>query len=194
MVLTIGHSNHSLDTFLKLLRQNGVSAVADVRSVPFSRAQPHYNRDALKASLRDIGIKYAFLGKELGGRTTDDSCYEDGRVVYQRLARTPAFRSGLQRVVRGAATHRLALLCAERDPLDCHRALLIARELENQGVPVAHILPRGQLEPHRTTIRRLLEETGIVHDDLFLREEQTLALAYERQERRIAYIRRSYDG
>ena len=105
IVLTVGHSNHPLETFLALLRQHGVTVVADVRSAPYSRFNPQFNRKALEGSLETIGMEYVFLGRALGGRPDDPSCYEDGRVRYDRLARTPLFREGLEQVAeaRGAS-------------------------------------------------------------------------------------------
>src|SRR5437870_5320444 len=97
-VLTIGHSTHSMDAFIALLRQHGVTALADVRSAPFSRFNPQFNKEALKHSLKAHGIKYVFLGRELGARSPDRACYENGRVQYARLARTESFHAGLDRV------------------------------------------------------------------------------------------------
>ena len=119
-ILTIGHSTHDLDAFLRLLSENRVTAVADVRSVPASRFTPQFNRDAIKRALRDVDIKYAFLGAELGARSDDPNCYVNGKVQYARLAQTPAFAEGIERLRRGLATERIALMCAEQEPLDCH--------------------------------------------------------------------------
>ena len=147
-ILTIGHSNHSLERFLALLAKHRVTAVADVRSAPYSRFRPHFNRDALAAALMAQGIGYAFLGRELGGRPADPDCYQDGRVDYERVARTSGFRDGVARIIGRAARDRTALMCAEKEPLDCHRTLLVARALDDAGVAVVHILADGELEPH----------------------------------------------
>lgn len=125
-VLTIGHSNHPIERFIGLLKQDGVTAVADVRSAPFSRHNPQFNKDSLQQSLSEAGIAYIFLGKELGARSNDRSCYEDGRVQYERLARTDLFLDGIERVRKGAEQYRIALMCAEKEPLECHRTLLVA--------------------------------------------------------------------
>ncbi len=145
-VFTIGHSTHSIERFVELLRRHGVTAVADVRSVPYSRHQPQFNRESLKKSLNQVGIEYVFLGKELGARSDDPACYDGRQVNYRRLAQTALFREGLERVRRGRETYCVALMCAEREPLDCHRTLLVARELEAIGMPVAHILADGCVE------------------------------------------------
>ena len=155
-VLTVGHSNHELGRFLDLLRQHEITALADVRSAPYSRFNPHFNLKRLPASLSASGIAYVWLGRELGGRPDDPACYEDGELRYDRLAQTALYREGIERVLHGAAEHRLALMCAEKDPLHCHRALLVSRSLGDKGLEVAHILADGGLEPHESVMDRLL--------------------------------------
>jgi uncharacterized protein (DUF488 family) len=145
-VFTIGHSTHPIETFLELLRAHAVTAVADVRSAPFSRFNPQFNEDALAHSLKTADIAYVFLGRELGARSDDPACYEQGRVHYGRLAKTALFQAGLGRVLHGSEKQRIALLCAEKEPLDCHRTILVARALTERGVAVEHILADGRLE------------------------------------------------
>lgn len=187
-VLTIGHSTHSIDAFVKLLRQHAVTALADVRSAPFSRFNPQFNKEALERSLKEIGIKYVFLGRELGARSTDRSCYENGRVQYARLAQTEPFLRGLDRVIRGAYKHRIALMCAEKEPLTCHRTLLVARALVERGVAVDHILADGRLEPHGDAMERLLKVLDLPAEDLFRSRQELIVQALALQEERIAYV------
>jgi uncharacterized protein (DUF488 family) len=187
-VITIGHSTHAIEAFVDLLRKHGVTAVADVRSAPFSRFNPQFNKDALDQRLRSHGIKYAFLGRELGARSDDRSCYENGRVVYARLARTDLFHQGIERVIRGSEEHRIALLCAEKEPLECHRTLLVARALDERGIEVAHILADGRVESHRNAMERLLDMTGLPREDLFRSREELIAQALARQEGKVAYV------
>ena len=188
-VLTIGHSTHSEQAFLALLLQHGVTALADVRSSPFSRFNPQFNKDALERSVGAHGIKYVFLGRELGARSDDATCYENGRVKYDRLAQTELFRSGLDRVIRGAKEHRIVLMCAEKEPLECHRTLLVARALDELGVAVQHILANGALERHADLMVRLLDIHGLPHEDLFRPKQELFAEALARQEAKIAYVR-----
>lgn len=188
VILTIGHSTHSLEAFVALLRRHGVTVLADVRSAPFSRFNPQFNKDALGRDLKPCGIKYVFLGRELGARSDDRSCYENARVKYARLARTDRFRQGIERVLRGTQAHRIALMCAEREPLECHRTLLVARALDEQGISVAHILGNGVLESHRDAMERLLDVTGLPHEDLFRSREQLISEALARQEEKVAYV------
>lgn len=187
-VFTIGHSTHAIEDFIDLLRRNGVTAIADVRSVPYSRMQPQFNRETLAQALKEHGIAYVFLGKELGARSDDRDCYENGRVQYRRLARTELFRSGLDRVQTGSKNLRVALMCAEREPLDCHRTVLVSRELVAAGTDVIHIHADGRTEPHAETMRRLFGMLGLPESDLFRTEAELLDEAYSAQEARIAYV------
>jgi uncharacterized protein (DUF488 family) len=146
-LFTIGHSNQALDDFLDLLQQHRIEAVADVRTVPRSRYVPHFSAGPLREALAGRGISYIPMGRELGGRPEGDEFYDaDGRVLYGRLAATPAFRGGLDQVLAGAQTSRIALLCSEEDPGRCHRHLLIGRVLRARGVPVSHIRRDGSVE------------------------------------------------
>lgn len=188
-ILTIGHSNHSLERFVALLAEHRVTAVVDVRSAPYSRFRPHFNRKALAAALKTHGIDYAFLGRELGGRPTDPACYDGGRVDYERVARTSSFRDGVDRVIDGGARHRIALMCAEKEPLDCHRTLLVARALDEAGVAIAHILADGHLEPHAETMDRLLAAFDLnPNGDLLQPREEVVAHAIALQARRVGYV------
>ena len=147
MTLTIGHSTHALEAFVALLRRHHVAEVVDVRSAPYSRFNPQFNREALARSLAACGIEHVFLGLELGGRSDDPSCYENGRIRYDRLGATQLFQRGLDRVVHDMAGHHIALMCAEKEPLECHRTLLVAQALHTRGVAVGHILADGGWRP-----------------------------------------------
>ena len=196
-IYTIGHSNHSLEGFVTLLDEHRVTAVADVRSVPHSRFNPQFNRDVLAEALKTHGFKYVFLGCELGGRPDDLTCYENDRVNYDRAARTDRFRVGLQRLIDGAAQYRIAIMCAEKEPLDCHRTLLVARVLHEQGVDVSHILADGETETHGRSMDRLLAMHGLNPEgDMLTTREEFIATAIERQAIRKAYTNddRKVDG
>ena len=187
MLYTLGHSDHTLEAFLALLQRHRITAIADVRSAPYSRRHPQFNREPLQAALREAGVAYAFLGRECGARSDDPAARRDGQVDYERLAQTPRFRDGVTRIAQGAQRYRLALLCAERDPMTCHRTILVSRSLVEQGMPVAHILYDGTLEPHAETLRRLRAHLGLEHPDLFHTDAELEALAYRQQGERLAY-------
>ena len=190
-IYTIGHSNHEIRSCISLLKRHRIDAVADVRSVPYSRYYPQFNRENLIDSLRVHSIEYVFLGKELGARTDNPECYENGRVKYRLLARTKLFREGIEWICKSSKHKKIALMCAEKDPLDCHRTILVARELVKVGLDIAHILADGRVERHDVAMKRLLEQLGMGgHRDLFLTEEQLMNKAYTAKERRIAYFKK----
>jgi uncharacterized protein (DUF488 family) len=186
-VYTIGHSTHPIERFVELLQRHGIRVVADVRSTPFSRFNPQFNRESLGHSLAAAGIRYEFMGEELGARTNDPSCFENGRVSYARLAATPLFQRGLARLREIAKNERVAMMCAEREPLDCHRMILIARELERAGDTVTHILAEGSLEENRHAMGRLIERLGLPADDLFADSPEQMDAAYDAQAAKVAW-------
>lgn len=192
-IFSIGHSTHTYERFLELVRKAGVTAIADVRTSPFSRHFPHFSKDALKGELRSDGIVYSFLGKELGGRPAGRQFYCDGVADYERMARSPDFALGIQRVLKGARKYRIALMCSEHDPLDCHRCLLVGRALAERGVGVKHILADGAIVDHRDIEERLLRSEGRESTDLFLSRDERLAEAYRKRARKVAYAEQS-DG
>jgi uncharacterized protein (DUF488 family) len=187
-VLTIGHSTHSLETFIDLLRQHNITVVADVRSSPYSRFNPQFNKDGIKKDLKRHGIKYVFLGLELGGRSDDPTCYENGRIQYARLAQTEIFKKGIERVIQDSNDYRIALMCAEKEPLDCHRTLLVSSALVERGIVVKHILANGKLESHQAAMERLLDVVGLPHEDLFHSHDQLVKEALTLREEQMAYV------
>ena len=214
---TIGHSNHPLPRFVELLQRHVIDLVADVRSVPHSRRHPQFNKEALAASLQAAGIGYEFLGRELGARAEDPMLYENGRVSWAKLAATGLFQFGLDRLCALAASKRTAIMCAEKEPLDCHRTLLVAQALvrsmgtdplsgsvpglgqsgsdPNGGsdpirvVEVMHIHADGALESHRDCLLRLVAASKLPADDLFRSEDDRIAEACRFREEKIAFRR-----
>ncbi|HZF29499.1 MAG TPA: DUF488 domain-containing protein [Gammaproteobacteria bacterium] len=189
-IYTIGHSNHPIQELIGLLAQHGVDLVADVRSHPSSRFNPQFNRESLRASLAGAGVDYEFLGRELGARATDDSVYVEGKVDYERLARTAPFQQGIERVTEAAAIRRVALMCAEKDPIGCHRAILVCPALAARGLAPLHIHADGRLESDAELGERLLAELGLAAGDLFRDRAALLAEAYRRRGRELGYERR----
>jgi uncharacterized protein (DUF488 family) len=187
MIFTIGHSTHPLDKFIRLLERHDITAICDVRSSPYSQFNPQFNQQELKAGLQERGIKYVFLGEELGARSDDPSCYRDGKVQYDLLAKTELFKRGLERVCKGSEEYRIALMCAEKDPLECHRTILVSRELNKEGLAVEHILADGDVETHENATNRLVKSLKLDHRDLFRTEAEVRDQAYKIQGDSIAY-------
>ncbi len=185
-VFTIGYGNRPIEDFLGLLRQYGIETVCDVRSSPYSSRFPNFTRDSLSQALSAKDVKYVFLGNELGARPSDPDLYEDGRASYTAMANSAAFRQGIERVEVGAEKYTLALLCAEKDPLDCHRAILISPALAAAGIVVNHIGPGGRLESQRELERRLLRKLGLDQVPLFGSPNDSNPIEQ-------AYVRRGYE-
>jgi uncharacterized protein (DUF488 family) len=183
---TVGHSVHSADVFLALLQQHAIEAICDVRSMPHSRRQPHFNRERLTDALAVQGIRYHFLGLELGARRSEEECYIDGRADYGRIAELPAFRHGLDQVRELAGEARVALMCAEKEPLDCHRTILVCRYLR-EDLAIAHILADGSLENHTDTEARLMRKMRISRG--LFDSSDSLNEAYDKRGLQIAYAR-----
>jgi uncharacterized protein (DUF488 family) len=193
-LFTIGHSNHEVPRFLALLAGAGIDAIADVRSQPVSKYLPHFSRPEMEVWLRDREIGYAFLGRQLGGRPGQPSLYDaDGRVNYERVRRGKLFQEGIEELLRHTEELKIALLCAEEDPLSCHRGLMITPALVERGFSPLHVRGDGTVETMAQMEQRLLEVTGVgagMLDGLFaasLSEEERrdlLAEAYRTQARR----------
>ncbi len=125
IIYTIGHSTHPSEKFIELLKRHEITAVCDVRSSPYSQFTPQFNRETIQSELKKHGIAYVYLGKELGPRSDDPGCYENGKVQYDRLAKTDLFHEGIRRAKEGMKSYRIALMCAEKDPIMCHRTILV---------------------------------------------------------------------
>jgi uncharacterized protein (DUF488 family) len=185
-LFTIGHSTLSWEQFLERLLAHGIQAIGDVRSSPYSARQPQFNREIIERALRNANIRYVFLGDELGARRLERGCYVEGVARYDLIAQTPAFRAGLTRVQSGIARFRLALMCAEKDPLECHRTILVCRQFR-KGLNIRHILSNGSVETQDEAEIRLLTEEKEPTDDLFIPREEQIAKAYDRRGNKIAY-------
>jgi uncharacterized protein (DUF488 family) len=190
-VFTIGHSNQSLDNFLELLLAYRISAIADVRSSPYSKYSPQFNKDVLESVLRNANIDYLFLGSELGARRSEESCYIDGQAKYERIALLPSFRHGIERVLEGVERYIVALMCSESDPITCHRTILVCRELKKirPDLQITHILGDGTEERQDASEKRLVNLHKLQRE-LFGDLASTSALverAYDLQAEKIAY-------
>jgi uncharacterized protein (DUF488 family) len=201
-VFSIGHSNLTAERFLTILQAAGVKTVADVRSTPFSRFCPWFSQKPLAATLAAVGIGYIAMGDTLGGRPRDDTLYRDGVADYEAMALVPEYVTGIERLIAAAertrpCLSRPCLMCAEREPLDCHRCLLVTRRLAERGVTVGHILHDGSIEAHAETEQRLLalDEKNDPHAcDLFATgQDERLAAAYRRRARTVGF-RRKHPG
>lgn len=201
-IYTIGHSSQSITSFIGQLQRHDIEVIADVRSRPYSSRFPHFSRAPLQASLAAAQLRYVFLGRELGARREESECYIDGQASYDEIAKLPAFAAGIERLLDGAQRYRVALLCAEHDPLTCHRTILVCRELvsrqlqdrvtQQHALPIRHILRSGEIEQQQQAEQRLVEEErgGSNQPDLFAQPtdfQQLLQRAYASRAARIAW-------
>jgi uncharacterized protein (DUF488 family) len=194
-LLSIGHSNAPEEKFVALLRTAGVTLIADVRTTPHSRFCPWFSQIKLAASLAAADIAYSVMGDTLGGRPRDDRLYRDGIADYEAMATRSEYDAGIGRLLDAAARSRVCIMCAEREPLDCHRCLLVARSLTERGLTVGHVLHDSSIEPHTATEQRLLvldRRGGEPDCDLFASgQRERLAAAYRRRARAVAFRRKA---
>jgi uncharacterized protein (DUF488 family) len=189
-ILTIGHSSLTYERFVELLHEAAVTAIADVRTAPYSKYSPQFNRENLRDELRLDNISYVFLGEELGGRPRDAHCFHNGVADYEKMAKTVDFQRGLDRVLEGARKYRIAMMCSEQDPLDCHRCLLVGRALHERGVTMRHILSSGQTIDQGEIETRLMDLSGKSVSDLFDPPAKRLAAGYRERAMKVAFAER----
>lgn len=184
-VWTIGHSTHSYDTFLDILRRHRIQAVADVRSRPYSGYNPHFNQERIRAELEVNGIAYVHLGRELGAYREDEMFHLDTDDTFSAIADSPLFKDGLKRLADGARKYRLAMMCGEKDPLTCHRTHLIERALRDSEphFRVDHIEFGGRLETRHQFESRLMKDNDVDQDNLFMTRAELVNEAYRRARR-----------
>lgn len=190
-IYTIGHSNHTIDKFISLLKKHDIKVVADVRSTPYSRLHPQFNREVLKKALNASKIQYVFMGNELGARPNDPSVYVNNAVQYARLAERIDFRNGIERLIKGINEHKIALMCTEKDPINCHRTILVGRNLKKLGATIQHILYNSELEENSKTEERLIKMEGFT-PTLFntnIDQIEIIEKVYDKRSTEIAYIR-----
>jgi uncharacterized protein (DUF488 family) len=189
-LFTIGYSGRSIHNFIALLEQHKITALCDVRSVPYSSRNPQFNRELLKKVLKSHNIEYVFLGEELGARPKDPSCYVNAKTLYHKIAKSTLFKSGLERIRLGMQKdYVLALMCAEKDPMACHRSILICRNLRDRLIDIRHIIDHDTTETQADLEKRLVTQLRL-YPDLFKDTDPNALIerAYEIQGDQIAYV------
>jgi len=184
---TIGYSNHPIQVFIGYLKKYSIETIIDVRSQPYSRFNPMFCHDKLRQVFARHDVEYKFFGKHLGGRTQDPEYYRNGRVDYNLLSRSANFQQGLKLLISEIASATGCLMCAEKDPLSCHRTILICRRLRGQKIDIHHILPDGSVELHSDLEKRLVKTLKLSQLELFEGEDGIVERAYELQGQIIAY-------
>lgn len=196
MLFTIGHTNHSHEEFLELLQANKITYLLDVRSTPFSQFTSQFNKDVIAAFLKKNSVNYSHMGKFFGARPMDKSLYtEQGYLDFEKARASENFQKGLENVTLGLDKgFNIALMCTEKDPFDCHRAIMVARGFELKGIDVSHILPDGKIITQAELNNRLLDkyypdrnQMSLFLEISSLSEEEVLVLAYRRRNADIGY-------
>jgi uncharacterized protein (DUF488 family) len=189
-LFTIGYSGHTIESFIALLKSNKIDVVCDVRSTPYSKYKPDFSRRTFRQHLNAVGIKYKFFGEELGARPKDRDCYVHGQATYEKISKTEFFRTGLDRIKKGAESLNLALVCSEEDPIECHRAVLVCSNLEDIRSRIVHIHSDGRLEDQAAFEKRLVSLFGLTPLPLLQQPDDwpsAISKALQKQSEAIAY-------
>lgn len=159
LIYTIGHSRHNIDNFIELLKRNDINCICDVRSMPYSKFAEQFNQNNLKDELKKNNIEYLFFGDEFGARRKEPDLYTNGKVDFEKVAHDAKFINGIKRIEKGIRKgYKIALMCAEKDPIECHRTILVARNLDLNGFEVNHILDDGSIINQKEIDQRLLKK------------------------------------
>lgn len=172
-IFTIGHSNLDLETFIKLLKDNNIEVLVDVRSNPYSRFASQFNKGSIQKAIQANKMKHLFLGKELGGKPEGPDFYDsDGYVLYSRIADSPLFAEGIERIIKGIKTYRIAIMCSEENPMNCHRWLLVGRVLSDKGIQVLHIRGDGRIQSEDDVIQENHESKNNEAQQILFKTEE----------------------
>lgn len=166
---TIGHGTRTAEDFLLLLKKYTIDYLIDVRSKPYSGYNPQYNKETLQHYLEQNGITYVFMGDTLGGKPKDPLCYDnDNRVDYNKVKTRDFFKTGIERLKTAYNKDlKIAIMCSETKPLDCHRTHLISKVLDGDGLLIAHINEKGSLTDHKDLMKKMndVPGTGLFKDE-----------------------------
>lgn len=184
---TIGHSNHATEQFVSILKKQGINCLVDIRSSPYSQHTPQFNRELLMGELKKENILYVYMGNTLGGRYTNpELLFPDGKVDYDKVKQTKNFIKGIEKVIEGIKkSYKIALMCSEKEPFDCHRFILVACELEKRGITVSHILGNGSTALNTELEKKLLSKYKVDYQQYrFFIETKTREQALEEARRK----------
>jgi uncharacterized protein (DUF488 family) len=194
IIYTVGHSNHEVSYFLELIKHFGITCIIDVRSIAASSHNPQYNKDTFSTTLKKQGITYMHFAEEFGARHQDTALLdEEGKVSFELVRKSYNFRMGVERLWKGLEKgFKIALMCSESEPFDCHRFSMISIALEKDGFSVLHILKDKTLKTNKELEKQLLKKYDkvIPKPDMFqpnITIEQQLEVAYMLRNKDIAY-------
>lgn len=188
-LFTIGYSSFSIKSFIEILSKYNITAIADVRSSPYSRFKPEFVLKNIKKILSENNIAYIFLGDLCSARIDSPECYGNGKVNFKLIEKHEKFAMCLNRIKEGMKDYRIALMCAEKDPITCHRTILICRNLRSPSIKIRHILENGSIEEHADTEKRLMRLYKLDQSDMYRSEVMRLEEAYDLQGDKIAFVK-----
>lgn len=195
-LFTIGHSQHSIKYFISLLNKYGIDYLLDVRSTPYSKYAEQYNRENIDKSLNSVNVKYVFMGKYFGARSQNVELYNDkGYLDFEKVRKSKDFNEGIENVILGLEQgHTIALMCTEKQPIDCHRAIMISRAFEMQKIYAKHIMPNGKILTQQQLDEQLLRkyfpdrrQLTLLSYEKPVNEDEYLLEAYRKRNAEIAY-------
>ncbi len=170
---TIGHSNYEFEDFVEILKKKNIDSVIDVRSIPYSKYASQFNREFLIEELKKYNILYSYFGEEFGAKRTDpELLFSNGRVNFKKVLESEIFEKGIKRLKKGLEkNYTITLMCAEKDPLNCHRFVLISRGLEKNGIDVGHILEDGSVKKNEALKKEVVEKQKVKFNQFGLFEK-----------------------
>lgn len=185
---TVGHSNHSIEDFIRILKSNNINCIVDVRSSPYSAYSSQFNKESLMHYLKIENITYLFMGDVLGARYKNSNLlFSNGKVNFAKVSATKEFQNGIYRVIDGIKKNFIvSLMCSEKEPFDCHRFVLVSKSLQDKGVQIKHILPDKIIDNNKLE-DRLFEKYKVNKKDLFSSEKENLEKVYKKRNIDIAY-------
>lgn len=195
ILYTIGHSQHDIEYFIDMLQKYNINYVLDVRSTPYSQFAENYNRENIRAILKKVGIEYSFMGNYFGARPEDRTLYsKDGYLDFDKTRNSEKFLNGVSSVIKGIhAGNNITLMCTEKDPIECHRAIMVARTFYERSIEVQHILADSSLQSHEELNQRLINQHFPDRYQLSLfsaenmSDEECLREAYRYHNKKIGY-------
>lgn len=194
-IFTVGHSQHNIDYFISMLHTYEINYLIDVRSMPFSKYATEYNKEIVKVSLAESNIKYVFMGENFGARPKNKDLYSaKGYLDFSKMKKSNKFLEGIDSLIKGIDQgNRIALMCTEKEPIECHRAILVANAFFEKGIEVEHILADNTVQTHRELNKQLLDihfpdryQISLFENEN-LTEKEFLNKAYEIQNEKIGY-------
>lgn len=169
-IYTIGYGAREIADFVAILQANQIQYLVDLRTSPYSAYKPEFSKNALQANLEIHGIHYLYMGDTLGGQPNDEACYTDGKVDYEKVAQRPIYRAGIERLHEASRQEwRVALMCSEGKPENCHRSKLVGRSLAAEGIEVLHIDEKDAIITQKEVLLRLTDGQPSLFGDEFFR-------------------------